>query len=208
MMIIGLLVYALVIYGWAAWLKDVAHIDHRVSYVSACAWIIVVLYLAAFVDGLKIASLCLTVLGLAFAIWHLYQGIKNRHQNPFRISSIGIWLLFYAGIFIHIFLQIHLNHYDNYSHWATIVKFLYTEGWLPDVHDTIIVYTSYPMGSSLLIYFATYLASYTYSVLIIGQFALILSSIYAMFSVVRYVSRILILAISLQFLTTSIRLYS
>ena len=60
MMIIGLLVYALVIYGWAAWLKDVAHIDHRVSYVSACAWIIVVLYLAAFVDGLKIASLCLT----------------------------------------------------------------------------------------------------------------------------------------------------
>ena len=194
MMIIGLLVYALVIYGWAAWLKDVAHIDHRVSYVSACAWIIVVLYLAAFVDGLKIASLCLTVLGLAFAIWHLYQGIKNRHQNPFRISSIGIWLLFYAGIFIHIFLQIHLNHYDNYSHWATIVKFLYTEGQLPDVHDTIIAYTSYPMGSSLLVYFATYLAGYTYSFLIIGQFALILSCIYAMFSVVRDSSRVLILA--------------
>ena len=49
MMIIGLLVYALVIYGWAAWLKGVAHIEHRVSYVAACAWIIVVLYLAAFV---------------------------------------------------------------------------------------------------------------------------------------------------------------
>ena len=194
MMIIGLLVYALVIYGWAAWLKGVAHIEHRVSYVAACAWIIVVLYLAAFVDGLKIASLCLTVLGLAFAIGHLYQGIKNRHQNPFRISSIGIWLLFYAGIFIHIFLQIHLNHYDNYSHWATIVKFLYTEGRLPDVHDTIIAYTSYPMGSSLLVYFATYLAGYTDSVLMIGQFALILSCIYAMFSVVRDSSRILILA--------------
>ncbi|MFJ8451127.1 lantibiotic ABC transporter permease [Aerococcus viridans] len=97
-------------------------------------------------------------------------------------------------MFINIFLQIHLNHYDNYSHWATIVKFLYTEGRLPDVHDTIIAYTSYPMGSSLLVYFATYLADYSDSVLMIGQFALILSCIYAMFSVVRDSSRILIIA--------------
>lgn len=97
-------------------------------------------------------------------------------------------------MFINIFLQIHLNHYDNYSHWATIVKFLYTEGRLPDVHDTLIAYTSYPMGSSLLVYFATYLAGYTDSVLMIGQFALIISCIYVMFSVVRDSSRILILA--------------
>lgn len=50
------------------------------------------------------------------------------------------------------------------------------------------------MGSSLLVYFATYLAGYTDSVLMIGQFALILSCIYAMFSVVRDSSRILIIA--------------
>lgn len=85
----------------------------------------------------------------------------------------------------NIFLHIYLNHYDNYSHWATIIKFLYPEEWLPDVHDTLISYTSYPMGSSLLVYFATYLAGYTDSVLMIGRFALILSCIYAMFSVVR-----------------------
>lgn len=94
----------------------------------------------------------------------------------------------------NVILQIHLDHYDNYSHRATIVKFLYTEGRLPDVQDTLIAYTSYPMGSSLLVYFATYLAGYTDSVLMIGQFALILSCVYAMFSVVRDVSRILILA--------------
>ena len=91
-------------------------------------------------------------------------------------------------------MQIHLNHYDNYSHWAAIVKFLYTEGRLPYVRDTLIAYTSYPMGSSLLVYFATYLAGYTDSVLMIGQFALILSCVYAMFSVVRNSSRSLILA--------------
>lgn len=94
----------------------------------------------------------------------------------------------------NVIFQIHLNYYDNYSHWATIVKFLYTEGRLPDVQDTIIAYTSYPMGSSLLVYFATYLAGYTDSVLMIGQFVLILSCIYAIFSVVRDTSRVLILA--------------
>lgn len=98
-------------------------------------------------------------------------------------------------------MQIHLNHYDNYSHWATIVKFLYTEGRLPDVHDTIIAYTSYPMGSSLLVYFASYLAGYTDSVLMIGQFALILSCIYAIFSVVRDTSRVLILAMLFNIIT-------
>lgn len=102
----------------------------------------------------------------------------------------------------NVILQILLDHYDNYSHWATIVKFLYTEGRLPDVHDTIIAYTSYPMRSSLLVYFATYLAGYTDSVLMIGQFALILSCIYAMFSVVRDVSRALILAMLFNIIAT------
>lgn len=120
--------------------------------------------------------------------------MKNRNQQLFKVTPIGIWLLFSGGMFINIFFQIHMNHYDNYSHWAAIVKFLYTEGQLPDVQDTIIAYTSYPMGSSLLVYFATFLAGYTDTVLIIGQFALILSCIYAMLSVVREHSRVLILA--------------
>lgn len=102
----------------------------------------------------------------------------------------------------NIFLHIYLNHYDNYSHWATIVKFLYTEGRLPDVYDTIIAYTYYPMGSSLLVYFAAYLVGYTDSVLIIGQFALILSCLYGMFSVVRDSSRALILAMLFNIIAT------
>lgn len=195
MMIFGLIIYGVVIYGWAAFLEKFAGIYHQVSYIAACAWMILVLYFAVYIDGLKAASLFLTVCGLIYAMWTLYQRIKNRNQRPFKVTPIGIWLLFSGGMFINIFFQIHMNHYDNYSHWATIVKFLYTEGRLPDVNDTIIAYTSYPMGSSLLVYFATFLAGYTDTILIIGQFALILSCIYAMFSVVRDHSRVLILAI-------------
>lgn len=49
------------------------------------------------------------------------------------------------------------------------------------------------MGASLLVYFTTYLAGYNDHVLILGQFSLIIACIYAMFSVVRDDSRILIL---------------
>lgn len=127
---------------------------------------------------------------------------KELIDNTFQSTLFA--LLFVRGHFLlkfmitysdnNTFQHIYVNHYDNYSHWATIVKFLYTEGRLPDVHDTIIAYTSYPMGSSLLVYFATYLASYTDSVLMIGQFALILSCIYAIFLVVSDTSRVLIIA--------------
>ncbi|MFW3506014.1 hypothetical protein ACN68I_09505 [Aerococcus viridans] len=54
----------------------------------------------------------------------------------------------------------------------------------------------------MLVYFATYLVGYADSVLMIGQFALILSCIYAMFSVVRDASRILILAMLFNIIAT------
>ncbi|MGH2081285.1 hypothetical protein ACRCJU_08115 [Aerococcus urinaeequi] len=53
----------------------------------------------------------------------------------------------------------------------------------------------------MLVYFATYLAGYTDSVLMVGQFALILSCIYAIFSVVRDTSRVLIFAMLFNIIT-------
>lgn len=72
MMIFGLIIYGVVIYGWAAFLEKFASIYHQVSYVAACAWMILVLYFAAYSDGLKVASLFLTVCGLTYAIWGPY----------------------------------------------------------------------------------------------------------------------------------------
>lgn len=48
MTIIELIIYSFVIYGWAALLQQKARIYYRVSYVAACAWIILVLFIAAY----------------------------------------------------------------------------------------------------------------------------------------------------------------
>lgn len=81
-----------------------------------------------------------------------------------------------------------------------IVKFLYTEGRLPNVGDTIISFTSYPIGSSLFVYYATLIGDFSDTVMLVGQFILIFSCVYALFAVVRDESRNLIIAMLFSFI--------
>lgn len=45
-----------------------------------------------------------------------------------------------------------VGHFDNFTHWALIVRHLLKWDALPGVQDTMITYSNYPLGSSLWIY--------------------------------------------------------
>ena len=85
-----------------------------------------------------------------------------------------------------------LLHYDNFTHWATIVKFFHINNALPTQQDTIISYYTYPVGSSLFIYFFhDYRRAFQEGSMLVGQFFLIASSLYAMFAALRDDRRVL-----------------
>lgn len=193
-MILGIALFIFVLFGYANFFTKVCGLYHKTSWIAATAFIVLVLYSAAYFQFLTQASNILSLFGLAYGLWTIYLLIKNKSYKNWEMTFLGTWIILFSAMFIRILTQIHLNHYDNYSHWAVIVKFLFTEDRLPTVNDTIIAYTSYPMGSSLFLYFATQVAGFNEHIMMIGQFMIIVACIYAMFSVVRDESRILILS--------------
>lgn len=193
-MILGIALFIFVLFGYVNFFTKVCGLYHKTSWIASIAFIVLVLYTAAYFQFLTQASNILILFGLAYGLWTIYLLIKNKSYKNWKMTFLGTWIILFSAMFIRILTQIHLNHYDNYSHWAVIVKFLFTEDRLPTVNDAIIAYTSYPMGSSLFLYFATQVAGFNEHIMMIGQFMIIVACIYSMFSIVRDESRIMILS--------------
>ncbi|MEF3329233.1 hypothetical protein [Oceanobacillus oncorhynchi] len=197
---ISFLIFSL--YGYAVFFEKKLHFHDKVSWVAACTWIILVLYIMAYLGWLYYSGIGLFIIGCISAIYYLYQKRREGNLGIPKLNTLTLWLTFYFLMFSLTLLHTSLEHYDNFSHWALIVKFLYTEGSLPTANDAIIGFTSYPMGSSLFVYYATLIGGFDDSIMLIGQFLLLFSCIYALFAVVRDERRVLI--ITMMFCTIAI----
>lgn len=189
------------LYGYALFFREKIEINEKVSWVAGSSFITWMLYFGAYLGWLKETGIGLFVVGCFLVLVFIYKRVKVQRLRIASVNTITIWLLFYFLLFAATLFTSHLEHYDNYSHWAIIVKFLYTEGRLPAAGDTIISFSSYPMGSSLFVYYTTLIGGFNDSVMLIGQFISILSCIYALFAIVRDESRTLILAMMFSFIS-------
>ncbi|MCT1902555.1 hypothetical protein [Oceanobacillus sojae] len=197
---ISFLIFSL--YGYAVFFEKKLHFHNKVSWMAACTWIILVLYIMAYFGWLYYSGIGLFIIGCISAIYYLYQKRREGNLGIPKLNTLTLWLTFYFLMFSLTLLHTSLEHYDNFSHWALIVKFLYTEGSLPTANDAIIGFTSYPMGSSLFVYYATLIGGFDDSIMLIGQLLLLFSCIYALFAVVRDERRVLI--ITMMFCTIAI----
>lgn len=197
--ILRLSIFVFSIYGYAVFFAKVLHIYHKVSWLAGSCFIILMLYVSAYLGLLYPTAIVLFLIGVLLAGYTFF--LQRKQERKLIVPNLlGVWLLIYFVLFASTLLVSRLEHYDNYSHWAVIVKFLYTEGRLPAAGDLIISFPSYPMGSSLFLYFVSVVAGFSDSILLVGQFILIFTCIYGVFSVVRDQSRTLVLAMMCSFL--------
>ena len=188
------------IYGFKWLLQQFLGFDPRIGWVAACCLNILILYFGAFAGMLEATAIALAIMGWLLAGYALYRNVRQNQLFRPKITLITVGLLFYFLLFAYTLLNTQLEHYDNFSHWATIVKFLYTESRLPTAADTIISFGSYPLGSSLFVYYATKMAGFSDGVMLIGQFLLIYSCVIALFAPIRDESRTLVVAMNFSLL--------
>ncbi len=94
-------------------------------------------------------------------VWALFAGgfglLAVSRKRGYRFSKRDVIL--YGGFlgllvwFWWLMRGAHFTSYDNFSHWATIVKCMLRTDRLPGFADTVIRFQSYPPGSSLYIYY-------------------------------------------------------
>jgi len=200
LVIARLIVFILSIFGFKWFLQQFLQFDVRIGWIAACCLNILILYFGAFAGVLEATTIILAIVGWALTGYALYQHFRqNRRFRP-NINLVSVGLLLYLLLFAYTLLNTKLEHHDNFSHWATIIKFLYTESRLPTAADEIISFGSYPLGSSLFVYYAVKMVGFSDSTMLIGQFFLIYSCVVALFAPIRDESRSLVVAMNFSML--------
>lgn len=158
---------------------------------AVISMISIILYFAGLAGILSEMALTVLVGGLGCFIYMLLR--ICRKKIIFHMPRLEI-ICMCAGCIIFLFLvgRQNFTHYDNFSHWALIVKRLLCTDRLPGITDNLIVFKDYPPGLSVFIYYVCTFLGRGEGVMLMAQTGVILACFWAIFGIVRESRRFLL----------------
>ena len=149
---IRVLIFALSIFGYAAFLHQYTKL--RVEFLPAVTFTgqICILFLGGIFNVLPLTVGALVAVGLA-----LFTGELLKNREGFRDFLCPAYIFFSISClyFLILFKGQVFNSYDNFSHWALVVKQMLLTNRFPNFQDPIILFQSYPLGSSVFVYYVS-----------------------------------------------------
>lgn len=173
--------------------------------VVVCSSIGCVIYICGIFGVLRAGAYVVLSLGIALllarcVVW-LIHTLRERskadyERSPWRWKPQLFDVLFLAGVLVFVALLSfsHLEHYDNYSHWAVALKQMLLTDSFPQVGSDLISFKNYPLGTTSFLYYVCLFAGHSQAMMIIGQSLLIFSCIYALFGIISERGRFLLYA--------------
>ena len=114
-----------------------------------------------------------------------FAGCLARKKTAFPGWTLpGVCIGALAGIFCLLTLSLKLTHYDNFSHWALIVKYLLLVEELPGAESTMIPFRDYPPGVSLIIYYICRYAGHSQGMMLLAQNGVLFACFFALAGIV------------------------
>lgn len=153
-----------------------------------------IIYFCGLVGILFFGSIVVMVSGLTTFVILLIDRLKK--ESSFRLSFSLFEFFFVLGclFFFSLLLRSKLIHYDNFSHWAIVVKQMLSTNAFPTAESNLIDFKNYPLGiSSFLYYVCRFVGNYQF-VMTFSQGMLIFSCFYAMFGIISEKKRFLLYA--------------
>lgn len=186
---LGLLIFILALIGYSGAVRYLG-VSPYLAWITAILLQIIIDYLFAMVGFLRIGLIIVTITGVLLLVVRLIARFFGKVRLPLEeVHLFDFWMLGLGFSMANVLAHSPLIHYDNFSHWALIVKFLTFEGRFPGAHDTIIQFTSYPPATALwLTQFVTWVG-FSDGTMLVAQFILIWASTYSIFGILRDRSR-------------------
>lgn len=192
MSVIKFILFLCSLIGYTSYVRTRTSISKYLVYIGIISFQVTFLYVASLLNLLTGAAWLLYILGFTLFLYtskgsirHIFEAIIN------NLHFVSLFMAIYVVLYCLALWNQTLVHYDNFTHWATIVKFLHLENRLPNINDTIISYNNYPIGSSLYLYYITKFVGFNDGILLIGQFIVIAAAQYAIFDTVKDKRRLL-----------------
>lgn len=149
LIIVRVLLLIVSFYGYFQIFRKKTGIKTEFAFLIVFSAVGCVMYLAGILNILKEAAALVLLAGLFCALWSVRVRISVKNiVTPgtvfFGVMAVFLLFLLYGSEY---------TRYDNFSHWALIVKVMLTNNRLPNFQDSIISFQSYPPGSACFIYY-------------------------------------------------------
>lgn len=197
----GLLLFVVVVLGYFLQLRQwgvVAYLGWITSF-----WVItLILYVFAMLGYFQLGIYLVTAFGVSlFVIQVALRAMHKVQGDGLHVHIFDVWIIV-GGLLIAFTLQgMTMVHYDNFSHWATIVKFMFFEQRLPGVEDTLISFSSYPIGNALFNNYFINLVGYSSGNMLVAQFIYLWGAVFSIFEFLKDKKRVLFSAMICMVIT-------
>lgn len=179
---ITLVGFILSLLGYLNFWKRRWAINYRLGLILTLSAKTLLIYLFALFGYLNLGNQVAFWSGVLFFLFYWFRERKvvftiKRSSFYYILPPLILAAVCFIGLGSH-----RLEHYDNFSHWALVVKYLFTQGHLPLASDAMIGFYTYPLGTSLFINYMVQLFSFTEPTMLRAQLFLILAASLAIFA--------------------------
>lgn len=205
-------VFLLSVLGYVLVIRIKLNITEKSSWIFVFATIGCTVYFAGLLHVLLYAVILIFAGGIGLFLWF---AIKKQLSAVFHLRALNILNIAFCiaiGVIFASLVDTNYIHYDNFSHWGLVVKYLLMYNAFPDASSAIIDFKTYPLGTSALIYYFCRIAGQSQGVMLLGQALPLFACFYAMFGVIRDTKRMLLVGLlglccsTMTFFNISIRI--
>lgn len=138
------------------------------------------LFVAGILNLLKEAAVLLWLIGIIYLCVTLIKDKSIRFLEYYL--KTGYVFCAFTMIVMLIFVRGKVfSHYDNFSHWALVVKSMMVTNRYPNFNDTLISFQSYPLGSATYIYYFSKMINRSESMQMLAQIYMMTACIMPIF---------------------------
>lgn len=188
------LLFAMAVFGLCYWIHRLTGTDVRFAPVCALSVMGIVTYFGGIMSALLPAAWGVVVAGALGGV----AAVPILLRRGWRGLSFGLFdacFLLGAVFFLHVLPVAHLEHYDNFSHWATALKVMLETGAFPTASSGLVEFFNYPLGTTSLLYCACTFLGHAEGTMLTVQAVFIFACFYAVFGSVRHRHAFLIYAV-------------
>ena len=153
----------------------------------------ITLYAGGLFGFLKETAVLLYAAGFAGTVLSFWAALTRRFTFP-KLSMFGFFFASSSVLFAVLIWNLKLLHYDNFSHWAVVVKYMLSTDHFADASTELLMFKDYPPGSAVWIYYVCRFAGHSQGIMLLAHNSLIFSCFFAVFGWVRERRRFLLYA--------------
>ncbi len=184
-------VFVLSAWGYGFAVHRVLKIHAYFTPVFTMAGISLIVYAGGLFGALRPAAYLVLAGGLAGSAY--FFCLLFRKKTGIRMPGFfGVCFGAVTLAFARLILHLKLLHYDNFSHWAAMVKYLLSANRFPGADTELVTFLDYPPGSSVFIYYVCLFLGRSQGVMLLAQTALIFACFLAVFGIVEERRRFLL----------------